>query len=875
MRNLKRALSLALASVMLVGMMVVGTGAASYTDVTSEDNQEAIEVLREVGIMTGDDQGNFNPDQNVTRGEMAVIMSNLLDLGIASYAGAPIPFTDVPDWAHAYVAACYANGITGGTSETTYGTDEPITAVQAGLMMLKALGYFQYQGDFDTNGGWILATVRQAASVGLYDGIDAATEAPMTRNDIAQLALNTLEADMVEFTGDLGMNVDMGDGKSVTVGFKSEYSSRTSRDTDKYTAIEDETSVGVYAVMQLGEDLYGGDLKRDNNVRDAFGRPGTKWSYKSTSIGTFNDDPIATYTAKASKGDLYSLLGSSTVGDLDVVATFDATKDDQLIVYVDGSVVSTAGEDIKNYFVRSSSAGGASGKGVTTEVYQDNDGNVTLVYINTYVMQATNDYSENKGTINVTLKTRPSGLNVNTLDVDDFEEINGLQADDYILYTASKEGGSWDIKSVAKAEVVTGTVEAYSTGDSGYVKIDGTEYNYAKNAASDAANGYMTEYVVTDTASVVVDANGYVFYVDDASISVGNYVFIKNFAESSALSTEIIADATFTDGIKDEITIKEVYERTGGVLNATPTPITGNNNQVMGGWYAYTKNSRDEYTLKQAATTQYDAGVSIRNGKANITGVGAANADTIFLVKQTDGSKTLTVYTGITNVPDITNATVWAINSEDDGNKKLSVVYAEAAKTDIDNATTDSILVLLKHDSTYIDSADGEKVYVWKALLDGEEIDINSKTIDTSYSAGQVFEDYSIDSDGYYEAGTPFTPDDKTSQDTLSIGGGSEISVSSNTLTMGTKSYVVDEDTSINLIMLPVKGNANSETMKDEIMNDDNASYEVALGIDAGDLEGRFDGYKVAGTVYATYVDDKVDTDLLSSVYVVIRAVHA
>lgn len=56
----------------------------------------------------------------------------------------------------------------------------------------------------------------------------------------------------------------------------------------------------------------------------------------------------------------------------------------------------------------------------------------------------------------------------------------------------------------------------------------------------------------------------------------------------------------------------------GGVLNATPTPITGNNNQVMGGWYAYTKNSRDEYTLKQAATTQYDAGVSIRNGKANI-----------------------------------------------------------------------------------------------------------------------------------------------------------------------------------------------------------------------------------------------------------------
>ena len=84
MRNLKRALSLALASVMLVGMMVVGTG-ASYADVTSDNNQEAIEVLQAVGIMTGDDEGNFNPDQNVTRNEMAVIMCNLMDYTVSSY----------------------------------------------------------------------------------------------------------------------------------------------------------------------------------------------------------------------------------------------------------------------------------------------------------------------------------------------------------------------------------------------------------------------------------------------------------------------------------------------------------------------------------------------------------------------------------------------------------------------------------------------------------------------------------------------------------------------------------------------------------------------------------------------------------------------
>ena len=83
MRNLKRALSLALASVMVMGLMVVGTG-ASYADVSSEQNQEAIEVLQEVGIMTGDENGNFNPNAKVTRNEMAVVMSNLLDYRVAN-----------------------------------------------------------------------------------------------------------------------------------------------------------------------------------------------------------------------------------------------------------------------------------------------------------------------------------------------------------------------------------------------------------------------------------------------------------------------------------------------------------------------------------------------------------------------------------------------------------------------------------------------------------------------------------------------------------------------------------------------------------------------------------------------------------------------
>ena len=165
MRNLKRALSLLLSSTMVLGMLVMGSSAASYKDVTSEYNKEAIDVMEAVSVMVGDENGNFNPDQKVTRAQMAVVMANLLDLKVDDFKNAVLPFTDVPEWARPFVAACYADGITAGTSATTYGSNDTVTAAQAGLMMLKALGYFQNQGDF--GGDWQLAAVKQASKIDL------------------------------------------------------------------------------------------------------------------------------------------------------------------------------------------------------------------------------------------------------------------------------------------------------------------------------------------------------------------------------------------------------------------------------------------------------------------------------------------------------------------------------------------------------------------------------------------------------------------------------------------------------------------------------------------------------------------------------------
>ena len=107
MRNLKRALSLTLASVMLLGMMVVGAGAAGFPDVNDDEHHvEAIEVLQAIEVMVGDERG-FGPERSVNRAEMAVVMGKLLSLDYDYYTTS-CPFSDVYDWAQGWVGAAAA-----------------------------------------------------------------------------------------------------------------------------------------------------------------------------------------------------------------------------------------------------------------------------------------------------------------------------------------------------------------------------------------------------------------------------------------------------------------------------------------------------------------------------------------------------------------------------------------------------------------------------------------------------------------------------------------------------------------------------------------------------------------------------------------------
>ena len=104
MRNLKRALSLALASVMLLGMMVVGSSAKGLDDFSDNAeivNKDAVVVTSAIGLFDGYEDGSFGPENVVTRAEMAVIISTMLygaGVNVNQFAETNV-FTDVPAWA--------------------------------------------------------------------------------------------------------------------------------------------------------------------------------------------------------------------------------------------------------------------------------------------------------------------------------------------------------------------------------------------------------------------------------------------------------------------------------------------------------------------------------------------------------------------------------------------------------------------------------------------------------------------------------------------------------------------------------------------------------------------------------------------------------
>ena len=181
----KRLISLLLCLAMVLTLTVPAYAA-------SDEATEAAQKLYELGLFNGtgkDSSGNpiFSLDLVPSRNQAVAMLVRLLGKAEEAENGQwTTPFTDVADWVKPYIGYAYANGLTNGTTATTYSGGRNTTALQYLTFILRALGY-QSGVDFEYS-----KACEFADSIGLTNGQYTAQTANFKRSDVAKISYDAL-----------------------------------------------------------------------------------------------------------------------------------------------------------------------------------------------------------------------------------------------------------------------------------------------------------------------------------------------------------------------------------------------------------------------------------------------------------------------------------------------------------------------------------------------------------------------------------------------------------------------------------------------------------------------------------------------------------
>ncbi|MDG1877393.1 MAG: S-layer homology domain-containing protein [Acidimicrobiales bacterium] len=108
-----------------------------FDDVMKDWQQSPVSWLFAEGITVGTSDTTFSPEDTLTRGEVAALLWRMNGEPNAT----PHPFDDVmKDWQQSPVSWLFAEGITVGTSNTTFSPNQPVTRAQVATFLHRAEG---------------------------------------------------------------------------------------------------------------------------------------------------------------------------------------------------------------------------------------------------------------------------------------------------------------------------------------------------------------------------------------------------------------------------------------------------------------------------------------------------------------------------------------------------------------------------------------------------------------------------------------------------------------------------------------------------------------------------------------------------------------
>ena len=557
MRNLKRALSLALAAIMLIGMMVVSASAAGFDDFSDKDeivNKDAVSMLTILGVINGKEDGSFfDPAGNVTRAEMAKMIATVLNQGAdvdGLYVGMNTGLTDVKGhWAESYINYCYSLGIIAGRGNGKFDPAATVTGNEAAKMLLVAAGY-DAQLEGLTGADWAIKTASLASTLGIFDNLSVATSDPLTRDNAALLIYNALDIEMIQkyengyaiaFTDHRTLlSAKYGVYKIEGVVVSNEEAALNNTDSDFASAKGKTTmeNVKVYASTTSNtttgeyEEVKGQVVFNVSTTADMLGKTVTMYAKKTTVLS--NSTVLGVYLDDASN------VVKTTADTQDTMKDFlkgtGLSTDKDTAYYVNYGVMDSEADATKalGFDAKTGRFTNVNGK---TNAYGvemtaiDNDGDGIVEYVlylqETLTQVIAKSDSKETTTLNAFNKNK-------AIDNENIVTDANLSEGDLVL--VASYGGKYHVST---PNVVTGQMESYSSSKTKEqtITVGGTEYHpsYILFAADAADNTY--EFNVLDCGTkdgvdfdidydFILDSNDNVIAYRPSSKGVGDYALI-------------------------------------------------------------------------------------------------------------------------------------------------------------------------------------------------------------------------------------------------------------------------------------------------------------------------------------------------------------
>lgn len=340
----KKILSLLLAAAVLLGSAPAALAASSASDSVIE------EVIRATGIMVGDESGDMNLNNTVTRAEYAkMLVSASTYKDKVSGASNSSPFKDVPytHWAAGYIKTAVEQGWLTGYLDGSYKPDNTVTLEEAATGVLKLLGYTSE----DFSGSYPYGQLALYESLGLDVNVTASQGTAMTRCNMMYLFYNLLNAETKD-----------GQVYAQTLGY-----TLNENDEIDYLSMVSDTMEGPYVVEGSLSDIVSGEDKtvyRNGYASTAdairkydvvYYNDSTIWAYANAVTGTYQSasPSAASPTSVTVAGVSYEIetsdaaLSLSTLGGLNVgdIVTLLLGRDGKVVAAMpaDEYAVSVAG----------------------------------------------------------------------------------------------------------------------------------------------------------------------------------------------------------------------------------------------------------------------------------------------------------------------------------------------------------------------------------------------------------------------------------------------------------------------------------------------------------------------------------------------------